>query len=887
MLQKTSRTKSLLFGALLGGVCLGLALAAIQASSAPLPQTMTDLSDALLLYNAANPRNTDVNFKKVAEYYGLRWAVVDVASTSLTNDLLRDEDGQYYPAIGIDAATLSDHLDPGGLAVLETAIDQHGVNLLVTRAHSDDDPANLNELTDGEIVSATYPTDTSRDYQLSADHPEILRELSGITITAPYDQYDRALTLASGATHVDVLVEATDAYSQTYPVFVRFQDGAGSIFVDGGAHFHNLEERQFYTLYEAWPQDGYFEFEQAHFMEVVPLMAFVRYTAGDEAWHNDHDYANLVIDDPCLQEPFVNLNYSELLTHLEAHDYHTTIATVPGNCYDQAEQGVIDLFLAHPDRYSLGVHGNNHDPCPEFTDSTLLEEQRADLEQALQRMDIHETLTGVPYGRVMVFPCKLAGESTLPLLKKLNYVATLNTQNTPLSGTTSTAWDFEMYPAIMDYGNYALVTRHWQSTSPYPFNLFRDKPIFIYGHEWDFAPPADIGAYDDIADAIHGLEGEVEWRSLDHIIKRLYLERRNDDGSVTVQWYTNHLILENETGGSLLYHLQKEEDRAVPIQSVTVDGASHAYTLADGLLELDVTIKAASTAEIIVTYDDEYSIFLPLVGKAPNVLWSEDFETITQPPRPNCDGAASHYETQSDLFMPISKPDPGFECLPDDCPYFGYVEAGNHHDCSDYAQIALRNDPLLAQNGNQYLELNVNMPGNPGRDYDRRIEMRKGGWKTGGAGTWNIGGNEIWRSAWFYIPADVDIDPWIELTDIVERREGGWYEKYNQILIYGSGYLHIGQQFNGSTINGKTSTKKVPVGRWVHLEEHFVRSASNNGLVEVFLDGELWLANYNIRTMSDPNAADRGTQISFKLYTDQSTAHKTLYWDNIVISRTR
>jgi len=291
--------------------------------------------------------------------------------------------------------------------------------------------------------------------------------------------------------------------------------------------------------------------------------------------------------------------------------------------------------------------------------------------------------------------------------------------------------------------------------------------------------------------------------------------------------------------------------------------------------------------EIVVTYDGEYSLFLPLVSKATNLLWAEDFETITQPPRPNCDGTASHYETQTDLFMPFSKPDPGFECLPDDCPCFGYVEAGNDRDCSDYAQIALRNDPALAQSGNQYLELNVNMPGNPGIDYDRRIEMRKGGWKTGGAGTWNIGGNEIWRSAWFYIPADVDIDSWIELTDIVERRDGGWGEKYNQILIYGNGYLHIGQQFNGSTLNGKTSTEKVPLGRWVHLEEHFVRSASNNGLVEVFLDGELWLANYNIRTMSDPNATKRGTQISFKLYTGQGAAPKTIYWDNIVISRTR
>jgi len=526
-------------------------------SSSPALQTTADLSDALLLYNAASPGNSDVNFQKVAEYYGLQWTAVDLASTSLTDGLLRDEENQYYPTVGIEAFNLAT-LEPGELAILETAIDQHGVNLLVTRDQEYYAPGNLSELTDGEITGVTYPTDTVRDYQLSAAHPAILRELSGITITAPYNQYDRSLTITPSATRTTVLVQSTDDYSQTYPVFVRFQDGAGSVFVDSGLHYHNLEERQFYILYEAWPRDGYFE--QADFMEVAPLMAFMRYTAGDEAWHNNHDYANLTIDDPCLQEPFRNLYYGELLTHMETHNYHTTIASIPGNCYDQAEQSVVDLFLAHPDRYSLVVHGNNHSPCPEFTDNIPLDEQRADLEQALQRMDM--TLTGIPYGRAMVFPCGLAGESTLPLLKELNYLATINNQNTPLSGTTSSAWDFEMYPAIMDYANYALVTRHWQSTSPYPFNLFRDKPAFIYGHEWDFEP--GIGAYDGIADAIHGLEGEVEWRSLDYILKRLYLERRNDDGSVTVQWYTGHLILENETGGSLLYHLQKEEDGAMP-----------------------------------------------------------------------------------------------------------------------------------------------------------------------------------------------------------------------------------------------------------------------------------------------------------------------------------
>ncbi len=434
----------------------------LQVKGAP-----ADLTDALLLYQADNLRFTDINFQQVAEYYGLRWAAIDLASTPLTDSLLRDEAGQYYPTVGIDAANLS-YLNSSELAILETAVDQGGLNLLITRVRSGGGYSQLGELADGEVAGATDPADTSRDYVLSASYPDILRELSGLTITGSSDdQVDSALTLASGASHVNVLVRATDDYGQTYPVFIRFQNGAGSILVDGGVHGHNLRWSEFWKLYYASREGDHFV--QANFMEVVPLMMFVRYTAGEQAWQNNHSYANLTIDDPALRQPYANPNYwDELLAHMQAHNYHTTIAFIPMN-YATSQQSVVDLFLTHPDRYSLVLHGNNHDPCPEFTDDIPLDEQRADLEQAIQRMDAHQALTGIPYGRIMVFPCRVSGESTLPLLKELNFAATINSEIVPLGGIAASALDFDMYPAVMDYRNYALVLRsQLQDRAPIP-----------------------------------------------------------------------------------------------------------------------------------------------------------------------------------------------------------------------------------------------------------------------------------------------------------------------------------------------------------------------------------------------------------------------------------
>ena len=77
---------------------------------------------------------------------------------------------------------------------------------------------------------------------------------------------------------------------------------------------------------------------------------------------------------------------------------------------------------------------------------------------------------------------------------------------------------------------------------------------------------------------INALQGEVEWQSLDYIMKHLDMEKTDDDGSVEVQFYGNDLIVSNEAGTDKSYHLTREETLNVPIYSVTVDGSPVAYS---------------------------------------------------------------------------------------------------------------------------------------------------------------------------------------------------------------------------------------------------------------------------------------------------------------------
>jgi hypothetical protein len=553
-----------------------------------------DLSDTLLLYDATDEKAADNNFRKISEYYGLKWAEVDLSTTILTNALLRDESGQYYRTIGIDVGTLIDWLDSTELAILEQAVDDHGANLLVTGLYWSDYPG-VQALTDGEVTGSTDPSDDIyRDFIISDEVPEVSREFTDQMFVPDRYQYDYALTVAPDASHVEPIISATDDISATYHIFAKYQDGMGSIFLQSRNLRRSLEDtdgKRMEDLYRA-----------SNFTEIVPLMMFVRYSAGEEAWHNNHDYANLTIDDPSLAEPFGHVSFDQLLAEMETHDFHTTIGFVPKN-YDMSEPYVVDLFLDNPQRYSLVVHGNNHSPCPEFTPDIPREEKEADLIEAESRMRQHENATSIPYGMVMIFPCRLSGLETLVLLKAHNFNVTVNGHKVPIGATASTGWDRNMYLANLDYSNFATVARHHASGCPYLFDLFRDKPVLIYEHESDFASGIDY--FNPYADAINGAEGEVEWKSLGYIAKHLYLEKTNDDNSIDVKMYGNNLVVKNATGSSRIYHIRREETLNVPILSVLVDGGETDYAVADGMLQIDLEIAASSSKEILIIYGGE------------------------------------------------------------------------------------------------------------------------------------------------------------------------------------------------------------------------------------------------------------------------------------------
>ncbi len=572
------------------------------AAAAPIAAVSVKAT-GLLIVDSTAPQDSDPSFEKVLLYYGLNVKKLDISIESLGASQVADESGSAYRAIAINFITLEKANSQGsaGLRALKDAV-ASGANLLVSgisRKADGTDSAALLALTGNEVRGAESRLDSSRDWKVEGSLPDATLELTGLEVSYSQErQEDFALLIQEGSTGVASLITSSDDQGNRYTVFARQSWGLGSIFLDAD-YAGNLDRSRMWDLLNS-----------SYFGRLVPTMMFARYAFGEMAWHSNNRFANLTLDDPSLTEPWYSFSYRQLLLHMNSADFHTSIS-MPPVLYQEPQKEVIDLFLNNPERYSVVVHGNNHESYEFYYYETKpgdqyaarpLSVQDANLVQALTRMEEFKRATGIPYGRDMVFPYNISPLPTILLMKKYNFLATANAANVPLGETMKSAYDFNAYPAVMDYGSFPLLTRYEPAGLPYPMLFFVGKPVLPLAHIDLFGD--NPGAFDSTAQAINRSWGKtkVQWRSLDYIMKHLYLEKRNEDGTTGIKFFGNDLVLANESGQAQKYNLWKAENLEVPIEKITVDGRSVPYAVKDGFLRLDLEIGPNSTSEILISF---------------------------------------------------------------------------------------------------------------------------------------------------------------------------------------------------------------------------------------------------------------------------------------------
>jgi hypothetical protein len=343
------------------------------------------------------------------------------------------------------------------------------------------------------------------------------------------------------------------------------------------------------------------------FSSSAPFILFLSYAAREYAWHLDGHYANLTIDDPWLTQPYGNLDYPSLLVEMEKHNFHTTIAFIPWN-FDRSEPDIANLFRAHPERFSVTIHGNDH-KHREFGsyDANPLLGQIGDIKQGVARMEQFRLLTGINYDRVMVFPHGVAPEATFAALRNYNFLGTANYSNVPLDAAFPTDPAFLLRPYTVAYANFLSFSRYSASGKvprlEVAIQSFLGNPLLFSGHENLFHKGID--AFNAFADCVNTVQPDTRWTSLGEIARHSHLLRHRIDGGIDVRMFSNEMDLRNPTAGEVEFHIQREEILSSALIALTIDGAPATFEHSMNLLTLRLVIPPNQVRKIRITYQND------------------------------------------------------------------------------------------------------------------------------------------------------------------------------------------------------------------------------------------------------------------------------------------
>jgi peptidoglycan/xylan/chitin deacetylase (PgdA/CDA1 family) len=393
------------------------------------------------------------------------------------------------------------------------------------------------------------------------------------------------------------LISSISSGSSSLPVFVRINNGLQEIYFSAS----NMPSTVPVTA------DPYRE--PSVFVSLAPEMMFLRHAAGERAWHSPGHYANLTIDDAWLREPYGYVDYENLLREMNQHNFHTTIAFIPWN-FDRSQPVVVSLFRTHSDRFSICVHGDNHDH-QEFGSYSErpLDGQTYDIKQALARMAKFHELTGLGFDPVMVFPHSISPQETLAVMKRYNFWATANSLNVPMGSEAPEGADFALRTATMKFGDFPSLRRYSVEAPGPPSQLLVDgflgNPMLFYGHQAFFS--AGIDAFNKTADRVNGIAPDTEWRGLGYIAQHLYLERLRDDGNYDVKTFSGIVWLKNRSPKDATFFVTKQEDFAVPL-TVEINNETISFERSGSQLQLQVTIPAGESRQVAIKYRNDLDL---------------------------------------------------------------------------------------------------------------------------------------------------------------------------------------------------------------------------------------------------------------------------------------
>jgi hypothetical protein len=158
------------------------------------------------------------------------------------------------------------------------------------------------------------------------------------------------------------------------------------------------------------------------FMEMLPLLHFLRAVCGDTHFDAPPLRACFIFDDPNLHWPrYGFVDFREIAARAGRENYHVSFATIPLDAWF-THAATAEVFRRNADRLSLCVHGNDH-TRHELAQSYPPGRRAILLRQAVERIERLECATRLNVCRVMVPPHGACSEAMLTEIPRCGFEA--------------------------------------------------------------------------------------------------------------------------------------------------------------------------------------------------------------------------------------------------------------------------------------------------------------------------------------------------------------------------------------------------------------------------------------------------------------------------------
>jgi hypothetical protein len=338
-----------------------------------------------------------------------------------------------------------------------------------------------------------------------------------------------------------------------------------------------------------------------HFFSAVPFVSYIRWAFPLSSWHAPEASACLVIDDPLLKPTHGFVDFRELLSLMKRYKFSTNIAFIPWNWRRSAPE-VVRLFRENPEHFSLSVHGCDHTRA-EFGNSS---QQRLywKTQQALERMNRHESITGICHDPVMVFPQGIFSEAAMSALKRTRLIASVNNDIIsadphPRAITISDVWDI----AVMRY-TFPLFTRRypWEGIENFAFDALLGKPaIAVIHHDYCSDHCARLVNF---VQQVNALQCAPTWRNLGDVVRRSCRQREDSPGAVEVEMYGTELRIENRSGQPKRFLIKRREGEPSAIKRICTDAQEIAWRQVAGHIDFEIELNPGENRVIRVKFHD-------------------------------------------------------------------------------------------------------------------------------------------------------------------------------------------------------------------------------------------------------------------------------------------